>query len=107
MAFVSTAVSFPPLLTTAVLHIRSDAGNPSADPRRTVSELIETTGRAMSARLQSHARGPPPGASFERIEATDVTMYLQVSSSSSPPSNFCLPPVSIPAKLPGLPDSCT
>lgn len=70
MAFVSAAVSFPPLLMTAVLHIRSDAGNPSADPRRNVSELIETTGRAMSARLQSHARGPPPGVSFELKQQT-------------------------------------
>lgn len=61
MAFISTAVSFSPLLTTVVLHFRSDARNPSADPRCNVSKLIEITGRAMSAWLQSHAGGPSPG----------------------------------------------
>lgn len=49
MAFVSTAVSLPPLLMTSVFHIRSDAGNPNPGPHRDVSELIGITGSAISS----------------------------------------------------------
>lgn len=41
MAFASTAVSLPSLLTNLVFHIRSDTGNANADLNRSVSDLIE------------------------------------------------------------------
>lgn len=41
MAFGSTAVSLPSLLTTSICHIRSDVGNANTGPSRSVAKLIE------------------------------------------------------------------
>lgn len=73
MAFISTDVSLPPLLSTSVFHIRSDAGTANADPHCNVSKLIELAA-ALAVALAT-ARAPSSGSLGDRVSMTHFCLF--------------------------------